>query len=89
MKHLKWDKCIEIEPLESHESFEIMADFVNRLKGGREAEKLVQALNGHKPFANFNHQIHNSKYRDDWFALQQRALEKHVIENYFYEFLNG
>jgi hypothetical protein len=88
MKHLKWDKCIEIEPLKSHESFEIMADFVNQLKSGRETDKLIQALNGHKPFANFNHQIHNSKYRDDWFAFRQRALEKHVIENYFHEYLN-
>ncbi|MDR0863673.1 MAG: UPF0158 family protein, partial [Candidatus Symbiothrix sp.] len=88
LEHRKWDKCIEIEPLESHESFEIMANFVNQLKSGRETEKLVQALNGHKPFANFNHQIHDSKYREDWFAFRQKELEKYVIQHYFYEYLD-
>jgi hypothetical protein len=85
--HKKWDKCIEIEPLDSHESFEIMADFVNQLKNGKEANKLAQALNGHKPFANFNHLIHNSNFREDWFAFRQKKLEKYVIRHYFYEYL--
>ncbi|GHT69980.1 hypothetical protein AGMMS50239_37640 [Bacteroidia bacterium] len=88
LEHHKWDKCVKIEPLESHGSFEIMSDFVNQLKSGRETDKLIQALNGHKPFANFNHQIHNSKYKEDWFAFRQKALEKYVIQHYFYEYLD-
>jgi hypothetical protein len=64
-----------------------MADFVNQLKKGIEADKLAQAVNGHKPFANFNHLIHNSKYREDWFAFRQKAMEKYVIENYFYDYV--
>jgi hypothetical protein len=89
LKHYKWDKCVEIAPLESHESFEIMENFVNQLKSGRETSQLQQALDGQKPFANFNRVIHNSKYREDWFAFRQKELEKYVIQNYFYEYLNG
>jgi predicted RNase H-like HicB family nuclease len=88
LQHHKWDKCIEIEPLESRESFEIMANFVNQLKNGRETNQLSQALNGRKPFANFNRVIHNSKYREDWFAFKQKELEKYVIRNYFAEYMD-
>jgi hypothetical protein len=84
---MKWDKCIRIEPLESRESYEIMEKFVNQLNPDRETDRLQQAISGHKPFANFNHQIHNSKYRDDWFAFRQKELEKYVVDNYFYEYL--
>jgi hypothetical protein len=89
LTYMKWEKRVEIEPLESHESFEIMEDFVNQLKPGREADRLAQAVNGHKPFANFNHLIHNSEYREDWFAFRQRKLEKYIIQNYFYEYLEN
>jgi hypothetical protein len=87
LTYMKWDKCIKIEPLESHESYEIMEKFLNQLKPGKETDRLLQAISGRKPFANFNHQIHNSKYREDWFAFRQKELEKHVIDNYFYEYL--
>ncbi|MDR3339656.1 MAG: UPF0158 family protein [Candidatus Symbiothrix sp.] len=89
LTYMKWEKCVEIEPLESHESFRIMEAFVNQLKSGKEANRLAQVVNGHKPFANFNHLIHNSEYRDDWFAFRQRKLEKQVIENYFYEYIEN
>lgn len=84
----EWDNCITIEPLDSRESYEIMESFVNHLKDKKEASKLSQALNGRKPFANFNHQIHNSDYREDWFAFRQKELEKYVINNYFYDIEN-
>jgi hypothetical protein len=89
LTYMKWEKCIEIEPLESHESFKIMENFVNHLKSGKEADRLAQAVNGHKPFANFNHLIHDSQYRENWFAFRQRELEKQVIENYFQEYLEN
>ncbi|GHT01146.1 hypothetical protein AGMMS49525_01100 [Bacteroidia bacterium] len=88
LKHHTWDKCIDIEPLESRESFVIMEDFVEQLPNGREKNRLIQALNGRKPFANFNNVIHNSKYRENWFDFRQKELEKHIIQNYFYDYLN-
>jgi hypothetical protein len=84
---MKWEKCVKIEPLDSSKSFKIMEDFVDQLSNGKEAGKLSQALNGRKPFAGFNHLIHNSKYREDWFAFRQKELEKHVIRRYFHEYL--
>jgi hypothetical protein len=84
---MKWKKCVIINPLESNESYKIMEKFVNQLKPGRETDRLQQAVFGYKPFANFNHQIHNSKYREDWFAFRQKELEKFVIDNYFHEYL--
>jgi hypothetical protein len=83
---LKWDNCITIEPLESRESFQLMENFVNQLKDKKVASRLSQALNGVKPFANFNCIIHDSKFREDWFAFRQKELEKYVINNYFYDF---
>lgn len=80
---LKWENCITVEPLESHDSFAIMERFVRQLPENRESDKLWTALNGKKPFANFDHLIHNSKYREDWFAFRQKELEKYVADHYF------
>lgn len=89
LKYKEWENCIEIEPLESHESFKIMERFVGRLENvdRKEASYLWRALKGKKPFANFNHQIHNSEYREDWFAFRQKELEGYVAHNYFYDFI--
>lgn len=38
----------------------------------------MHLFEGRKPFANFNHQIHNSDFREDWFTYRQKRLEKHV-----------
>jgi hypothetical protein len=87
LSFMKWENCIKIEPLDSRESFNIMDRFVDRLNNKKEANKLTQALNGRKPFANFNHIIHNSDCRDEWFAFRQKELERYVIRNYFYKYL--
>ncbi|MDR3267626.1 MAG: hypothetical protein LBT83_00980 [Tannerella sp.] len=84
---MTWDDCVRIDPLESHELFVIMEDFVNQLKSGGEADELAQAINGHKPFAHFNHLIHNSQCKNDWFAFRQKELERYVIKHYFHEYL--
>lgn len=80
-----WEKCIEIEPPGSSESFCIMERFVKLLPDDKAAGSLTRALNGKKPFADFNHQIHNSKYREQWFDFRQKDLEKYVVYNYFYD----
>lgn len=82
---LKWDNCITVDPLESCDSFRIMERFVDQLMNKKEAACLSQALNGAKPFANFNHIIHNSEFRQYWFDFRQKELEKYVINNYFYD----
>ena len=79
---------IEIKPLESHESYEIMESFVENLPDGKEKEKLSNVINGHKPFANFNRLIHDSEYREDWFKHRTCWFEKYVIDNYLTKIMN-
>jgi len=75
----KVENWIEIEPLESHESFEVMESFVESLPDGKEKNKLADAICGYKPFANFNRLIHNSEERENWFKHRTHWFEKYVI----------
>jgi len=84
----KVEDWIEIEPLESHESFKIMESFVESLPAGKEKDKLANAIEGHKPFANFNHLIHISKERENWYKYRTCWLEKYIIDNYFKKIKN-
>lgn len=78
--NLNWEDIVTTSPLESHESFRIMENFVLSLNECRFKNQLSSALQRHKPFANFNGIIHNSPERDDWFAFRQHSLEQHVSE---------
>jgi hypothetical protein len=64
-------KFIEIEDMDSRESFRVMAEFAESLEHNTTKIKLLTALEGHKPFANFKHQIeHSGEYRELWFAFR-------------------
>lgn len=71
---------INIECLESFESFEIMENFANSLDASDLKNKLLNALQHKKPFANFNAIIHSSPDRDKWFDFKRKALEQHVVD---------
>ena len=63
---------IEIEKMESSDSFKIMEDFALSLPECATKIRLVTALEGHKPFSNFNHQIHNAgKEKEQWFQFRR------------------
>jgi hypothetical protein len=72
----------EIEALDSRESFQIMADFAEGLKGAnRLQERLIDALNKKHPFRNFKYIIDNSgDYRDRWFEYKDARLIELVKE---------
>lgn len=72
------EDIVTISPLESHESFSIMENFVLSLDQSRLKYQLTSAIQRHKPFANFNGIINNSPERDEWFCFRQHALEQHV-----------
>jgi len=84
----KVEDWIEIEPLDSHESFMIMESFVESLPNSKEKNRLADAIGGHKPFANFNRLIHNSEERENWFRYRTCQLEKYVIDNYLEKIKN-
>ena len=78
LKHPGWKNKIVIEPLESHESFKIMEGFVEQVPDLSLRNKLINALNRRKPFANFKYLIDDSAYRQDWFDFRQAWLEEYV-----------
>ena len=68
---------LEIDKMESSGSFQIMEDFALSLPESATKIRLVTALEGHKPFGNFNHQIHNAgKEKEQWFQFRrEREIE--------------
>ena len=79
VKVLDWLIFIEFTPPDSHESFRIMEVFAERLKNADKLKnKLINALNNRKPFANFKNIIDNSDHRQDWFDFKFRWLENNV-----------
>jgi CYTH domain-containing protein len=69
---------MEIEKMESSDSFEIMEDFAMSLPESATKIRLMTALEGHKPFRNFNHQIHNAEKteKEQWFRFRrERDIE--------------
>jgi len=81
LQHKNWEKCISVDPPESHESFEIMENFVQKVDDKKLQKQLIHALQNHRPFANFKNLIDNSDCREQWFAFKQKELEKYVWQN--------
>ncbi|WP_297090987.1 UPF0158 family protein [uncultured Draconibacterium sp.] len=78
LKHETWQNCLTIEPMESHDSFKIMENFVDEIKDTNIQEKLINALNRKKPFANFKYLVEDSDYRQHWFDFRQAQYELYV-----------
>lgn len=78
LKYPIWKNFIRIEPITSHESFMIMEDFTAAMPNSEMKQQLAEALRHRKPFANFQHIIHNSEIRQDWFDFKKAYLEKYV-----------
>jgi hypothetical protein len=75
-------KYIEIPTMSSSEAFEVMRDFAEQVDDPILQDKLEQALEGRKPFANFKIQIDNSgDYRQRWFDFKEKRLIEYVEEN--------
>jgi hypothetical protein len=72
-----WDKYIQIEKMESHESFDLMADFAESVDSKELRDSITNALNKKHPFRNFKWVVDNSgPYRQRWFDFKnQRIIE--------------
>ena len=78
VKHENWEKCIEVEPMESHDSFKVMEYFTDEINDENMQNQLQAALNKRKPFANFKHIIESSRYSQQWFDFRQKQWEYYV-----------
>jgi len=76
-----WSDYFEFEGFETHESFQIMADFTDCVEDKAIQNKLINALNRPKPFQNFKWQIDNSgDYRQQWFDYKKMCYIEWVKE---------
>lgn len=76
---------IKIEPLESAQSFNIMARFAATLPASHCKTELTSILESKKPFRKFKSKIDHSEYRSQWFNFKSAALEEIVarqLESY-------
>jgi hypothetical protein len=70
-----WDKYVEIERMESHDSFDLMADFAESVDSRELRDSLINALNKKHPFRIFKWVVDNSrKYRQKWFDFKNQRL---------------
>lgn len=79
-KHNNWANWVSFEPLASFESFDIMRRFTDSLEDKWFIDKLNNALNNKKPYANFKAIIDNSNHRQNWFDFKKKFMENHVKE---------
>ncbi len=75
---------IEINQLESSDSFEIMVQFANTLSDTNKLKnKLKYALNKKKPFREFKFIIDNSgEFRQMWFDFKSQKTQKWVQDKF-------
>lgn len=76
-----WGDYFEFVGFESSESFQIMADFAENVSDTGLQSRLIDALNGRKPFQNFKWQIDNSgDFRQQWFDYKMMRCIQWVKE---------
>ena len=74
------DKYLPVEPVSPREAFRVMADFVETVHDKHMQQRLTDALNGRKPFANFNHLVHTTNVREQWFDFKNGAYTEMAKE---------
>lgn len=68
-----FDSYVEIEKMDSHESFRLMERFIMTVDNLQLRDRLELAVRRPKPFANFKFDIDNSgPYRQKWFDFKKR-----------------
>jgi len=70
-----FDSYVEIEKMDSHESFRLMEKFIITVDNVTLRDRLEEALGRPKPFANFKLDIENSgPYRQKWFDFKKQQM---------------
>ena len=70
-----FDSYVEIEKMDSHESFRLMEHFIDTVDNVQLRDKLEEALRRPKPFANFKFDIDRSgPYRQKWFDFKKEQM---------------
>ena len=79
-------KYIELANMDSRDSFKVMEEFANTLENNSTKIRLLTALQGKRPFANFKFQVDNSgKYREQWFAFRREKIIEWIQDRLSFE----
>ena len=72
---------LEIEKMESRDSFRLMEAFISTVDSDKLTNDLTLALNLRKPFSNFKYVIDGSgEYRQKWFDFKAEKMQEWVKE---------
>jgi hypothetical protein len=75
------ERFISIDPIDSHESFQIMEDFIFTITNKNIQGKLDEALSRKKPFRNFKDELY--KYTDvqeKWYKYYEERMKQNAID---------
>lgn len=70
---------VEIAPLSSKESYQIMQDFAQQVQDARLRERLLEALRSPKPFRHFRHMVDESDEADAWRAYRLARIKAYAL----------
>jgi yecA family protein len=74
-------RYLRIEPMNSHDGYRTMADFVTTLPPSRIREKLEWSLDGPKPFRRFRDALReDDEVRGQWFRFHDAHMRKIAIQ---------
>ncbi len=80
------DRYVDIEPIPSHEAFNVMENFVESLPDDQNKPILRKALSWKKPFSNFKAAIADmGDLRQQWFDYHDNAMKGYLREWLDYE----
>lgn len=78
----EWKDYIVIEKMSSREGFEVMGNFVNTVSDRAIRERLMNALNGRKPFRSFRDVVDfKNELRQQWFDHKAKTYQEYVRMN--------
>lgn len=77
-KYLFNQDVLTVKPLESHDTFDIMINFVDQLQDQRLKSKLDEILGKRHPFAHFRDAVDHSEFKDNWLNFKQQMIENHI-----------
>jgi len=82
-----WREYVVIEKMSSREAFEVMERFVEKVLEKRVRGRLIETLNGRRPFRNFKNEVDsNEEIRQEWFAHKAEEYKTYVRVNLGDEF---
>jgi len=83
------DNYVQLDPIPSHDSYEIMKDFARSIDDEPFKNKLFDALEKHKPFRHFKWLVEGSdKHQAAWNDFQDNAQLKYVQDEIAFQISN-